>query len=159
MFAGQPKRNRTAERVPDYPHRHEPQVLDQRSEVSDILANAARSGGALALAVSAAVICKNPKRIGQARNNQVPVVVGIPGPMHQDQRNVPAAIEFVEELDAIHLCRCHFYTPTLKPAGPVARGACAITADLVPRPRLRTIHPLNRSPENVWLLRPDARPL
>src|SRR5262245_27951488 len=120
IFAGQPKRDRSAERVPDHPRRHEPQVLDQRSEVSDILTNAARSGGALALAVSAAVICKNPKRIGQARNNQVPVVVGIPGSMHQDQRNVPDAFEFVEELDAIHLCPCHFRIPTLKPAGSVA---------------------------------------
>jgi len=127
MFVGQPKRDRSTERVSDYPRRHEPQVVDQRSEVSDILANAARSGGPLALTVSAAVICKNPKRIGQARNNQVPVVVGVPGPMHHDQRNVPAAIEFVEELDAIHLCRCHFRIPTLKPAGSVASGACAIT--------------------------------
>jgi hypothetical protein len=78
--AGQPKRDRSAERVADHPRRHEPEVLDQRSEVGHVLANAALSGGALALAVSAAVIGKDPEGSGQARNDQVPVVVGVPGP-------------------------------------------------------------------------------
>jgi hypothetical protein len=67
--AGQPQRDRRAEGVPDHPCRHEPQVLDQGHEVGDVLANAALSGGALAFAVSAAVIGKDPKRIGQARHD------------------------------------------------------------------------------------------
>jgi hypothetical protein len=68
-LAGQPKGDRSAEGVPDHPCGHEAQVLDQCSEVGDVLTNAALSGGALAFAVSAPVVGKDPKRIGQTRNH------------------------------------------------------------------------------------------
>ena len=53
-LARQPKRDRSAKGVPNYPGGRELQVLHQCSEVSDVLSNAALSTGALALAVSTA---------------------------------------------------------------------------------------------------------
>jgi hypothetical protein len=44
-------------------------MLDQCPEVGDILANAPRSGGALALAVPATIIGEDPKRLGQGRDD------------------------------------------------------------------------------------------
>jgi hypothetical protein len=68
-LAGQPKCDRGPKGVAGHPCRLEPQVLDQRSEVSNVLAHATLSGGSRAFAVPAAVIRENAKRIGQARND------------------------------------------------------------------------------------------
>jgi hypothetical protein len=44
-LAGQSQRYRGAERVPDQPRGHEPEALHQVREVTDVLADTARSGG------------------------------------------------------------------------------------------------------------------
>ena len=60
-LASQPKRDRRAKRVPDHPRRPEAQMLDQASEVGNVLADAALRGWTLALAVAAPVIGENAK--------------------------------------------------------------------------------------------------
>ena len=76
--ARKPKRDGRSEGVPGYPHRRESQVLDQPCEVSDVLTDAALPCRTLALAVTAAVVSENAKRLGQTGCNQIPVVMGSP---------------------------------------------------------------------------------
>ena len=82
-------------------------MLDQGREVGDILADAALLGWTLAFAVAAPVVGENPKRLGQSRNDKVPVVVRPPRPVHEDQRDFPGAADLVEEPNPIYVRYCH----------------------------------------------------
>jgi hypothetical protein len=88
-LAGQPKRDRSTERVPYDPRWRNSQVLHQYGKVDDIFTNAALTGGTFALAVTAPIIDKNATRLGQPRNDQIPIMVRIPRPVHQ-QGSPPA---------------------------------------------------------------------
>jgi len=82
-------------------------MVDQGSEVGDILVNAALLGRTLAFAVAAPVVGENPKRLGQSRNDKVPVVVRPPRPVHEDQRNFHGAADFVVEPNPVYVRCCH----------------------------------------------------
>src|SRR5215218_4446047 len=103
---GEPQRDRAAHGGPCDVGRSEPEQLDQRGEVVDVVANASLARRAGAAAVAAAVVGDDLERAGKQGQDAAPNPAVNPRPVYEDER-LPGPAAPVVKLDSIELADRH----------------------------------------------------
>jgi hypothetical protein len=103
------------------------ELFQERSEICNIVPNAALSCGALASTVAAPVVGENAERARESRHHGRPVLMVAPRAVHQDERLSHVSSDLPIDADSIDLTGRHDDSPL------VASGLRGLTSGAQPR--------------------------